>query len=106
MCITALLSNALLYLRVSDQQSMLGLVMKVTPGISKREALSRIGVGGRPLPTGIDPSRNLDVAIPPGGSVLLFDSHRVSATSSYSDFVIVFDKQDRVVQVVFLQYPR
>jgi len=104
--IMSLLSTALLYRRLCDQQGMLGLLMKVTPGITKVEAIRRIGVEGSPLPTGLDQSRNLDVAVPPGGSALLFDSYRSSDWNRFADFVIVFDKRDRVVQVVFLQYPQ
>jgi hypothetical protein len=93
------------YEEITIQRGLLRILVAVTPGMRKADVVRRLGIPGRPETEGVDPVRDINVAVPPGGNVLLFDSYMITPIGHSTDFVVVFDRQDRVVGYEFSDQP-
>lgn len=90
--------------RVGDAERVVRVLADASPGTTKVDVRSSLGEGG--LDVRSDAWGSLGVAVPAGGSVLLFDSYGPPGSVARNmDFVVVFDGSDRVVSLVFRAHP-
>ena len=88
----------------STKDGMIRVMAAATPGTPKKWVEQRLGSHPRLWFN----SHDLNIVVPPGGSVLWYDSYPINGLCGAcrtADFIIVFDSSDRAGQLIFLEWP-
>lgn len=91
-----------LYARTVQVAAMDRLLFALQVGNRLQQVRDRLHAQGS-LINAVDVSHGVDLVVPPGGHVILFDSYQLTSTPYCSvDFAVAVDRQQRVVAVQFL----
>ncbi len=93
------------YQRVTLLESILRIMVNAPTGITRKQMERDFGRRGRIRNTGKITGFGVDLRVPPGGYVALYDSYLVSPFVTDVGFAVVLDRHDRVVSLSFVGLP-
>jgi len=90
--------------RIGDAERVVRVMADASPGTDKAQVRTLLQNAG--LEIGSEAWRDLEVTVPAGGSVLWFDSYAPPGSVAHNmEFLVVFDRSDHVVSLVFRAHP-
>ena len=92
-------------LRELSNEARVRVMLACSPGTPKKSVLERLDTPIKPRDYSYESRDNFkDIVVPPGGSVLFYDSYTATdllVSPGLPEFLVVFDKTDHVTSIVF-----